>query len=256
MSSIQEKLTGPQLKNLWEFYLDRSCLAERDILIGQYLHLVKYTVGKIFYNMPATVSRDDMYSSGVMGLIKAVEGFRKGRGCKFESYAIMRIKGAIIDNLRKMEWAPRSVYEKYRDISAAQDELEKSLGRQASDEELAVHMQLTVQELSKSIRKAKPFILLSLDNDQVLDSAPLSERIADDKDIDASERLLKNDLKQELEAYLMNLPEQDRNMLLLHYYEGLTGRQIAKIMGVSESRISQIHTRAIIRLRGSFQVRS
>ena len=241
------------VEDLWNRYHETDKTEYRDELIVQYLYLVKYVVGRMGAGLPAHVKLDDLYSSGVTGLIKAVEKFDRERKAKFVSYAILLIKGAIIDEMRALDWIPRSVHQKANSIADAQTKLQQQLGREPSDAELSSHMGLSEDELGELLNRVRPAILISLNADTSHNSddenAPISERIADAKAETSFEIADRNECASLIGQAIDALPEQERKVLTLYYYEDLMLKEIGKIMGVSESRISQIHTKALLKLR-------
>jgi RNA polymerase sigma factor FliA len=244
------------LNDLWTRYLATGDTAYRDELIVKNLFLVKYVVGRIGNILPPHVKLDDLYSSGVTGLVRAVEKFDPSKNSKFESYAILRIKGAIIDELRELDWIPRSIHQKANLISSAQETLQQKLGRDPTDQELSAYLDVTEDELAELLLRVRPAILISLNekgshNDD--DNAPISERIADVKAETSYEVAERNECALFLENAIADLPEQERKVLILYYYEELMLKEIGKIMGISESRVSQIHTKALLKLRGRLQ---
>lgn len=244
-------------EDLWKRFHKTGKTEYRDELIVKYLYLVKYVVGRLGAGLPNHVKLDDLYSSGVTGLIKAVEKYDSTRNSKFESYASLLIKGAIIDEMRALDWVPRSVHQKANQISTAQQKLQQELGRDPTDEELSKHMGVKEEELGELFNRVRPAVLISLNgeanshNDD--DDAPLSERIADAKAETSFERAERNECAALLAEAIDNLPDQERQVLQLYYYEELMLKEIGKVMGLSESRISQIHTKALLKMRARLQ---
>lgn len=247
--------TDEEIKELWRLYKLEDDEEARDTLITHFLHLVKYVVGRLITNLPSHVSVDDMYSTGVMGLMKAVERYDMTKPNKFQTYAILLIKGAIIDEMRSLDWVPRSVHQKANQIASSQQELQQELGREPTDKELAKRMGLKVSELENLFERVRPAILLPLNADQDSDAenTALAERIPDDKATTSFEDADKKEFRALLEKAVLDLPEQERIVLVLYYYENLMLKEIGSVMGVSESRISQIHAKAITRLKGRLQ---
>jgi RNA polymerase sigma factor FliA len=241
------------LKDLWERYLATGKIEFRDALIEKSLFLVKYVVGRLGSALPAHIKLDDLYSSGVTGLVKAVEKFDPSKNSKFESYAILLIKGAIIDELRELDWIPRSIHQKANLITSAQEDLQRQLGRDPTDAELSNHLGITEEELAELLMKVRPAILISLNaglshNDD--ENAPISERIADARAETSYDVANRNECAMILEDAISSLSEQEQKVLILYYYDELMLKEIGKIMGISESRVSQIHTKALLKLRG------
>ena len=252
MQNEKEALNG-----LWIRYFETGKTEYRDDLIVQNLFLVKYVVGRIGNVLPAHVKLDDLYSSGVTGLVRAVERFDPSKNSKFESYAILLIKGAIIDELRELDWIPRSIHQKAHLISSAQEILQQKFGRDPTDQELSDHLGMTENELSELLLRVRPAILISLNreashNDE--ENGPISERIADERAETSYEVADRKECASLLANAIADLPEQERKVLILYYYEELMLKEIGKIMGLSESRVSQIHTKALLKLRGRLQL--
>lgn len=240
------------LDALWTKYLKSSNTEARDELIVHYLYLVKSVVGRLSAALPSYVKLDDLYSYGVTGLIKAVERFDITKKTKFESYAILLIKGAIIDELRKLDWIPRSVHQKANQIAAAQSELKEQLGRDPHDSELAAHLGVTEEQLHELLERVRPFVLIPLNAETSFgeeERLPLSERIADTKACQSDEVAYRHEFKVFIEKALADLTEQERKVLILYYYEELMLKEIGNILSLSESRVSQIHTKALLKLR-------
>ncbi|MCB1181005.1 MAG: FliA/WhiG family RNA polymerase sigma factor [Chlamydiia bacterium] len=243
---------GNKTSALWKKYSRTKKIEYRDELIVSYLHLVKWVVGRLGATFPSFIKNDDLYSSGVTGLIRAVERFDPSKKSKFESYAILLIKGAIIDELRKLDWIPRSVHQKASQISSAQCELQQKLGRDPTDEEFAEHLGITTENFFELLARIRPIILIPL-SAKIFDdeeSAPLVEKIPDQNVQTSSEIVHKKEFGKILERAISKLPEQEKKVLKLYYYDELMLKEIGKILGVSESRVSQIHTKALLKLRG------
>lgn len=245
------------LNDLWECFFTTGKNEYRDELIVKNLFLVKYVVGRIGNLLPTYVKLDDLYSSGVTGLVRAVERFDPSRNSKFESYAILLIKGAIIDELRELDWIPRSVHQKANLISSAQETLQQKLGRDPTDPELSAHLGVTEEELADLLFRVRPAILIPLNgevsnNDE--ENAPIAERIADAKAETSYQAANRKERATLLADAIADLPEQEKKVLVLYYYEELMLKEIGKIMGISESRVSQIHTKALLKLRGRLQI--
>lgn len=237
------------VKALWESFHKNQSEEERDALIIHYLPLVKLTCGRVAAGLPSHIKMDDLYSSGITGLIRAIEKYDSSRGGKFESYASLLIKGAIIDELRELDWIPRSVHQKANLISGAQTALQQKLGREPSDEEICAHLGLVQEEFEELLYRIRPAILISLNSTFHTEENPLSERIPDDSQKTSYEIAHQNEFVAILEKAIADLPEQERRVLTHYYYDGLMLKEIGKILGVSESRISQIHTKALLHLR-------
>ncbi len=243
------------LGDLWKRYQESKSIELRDELIVQYLYLVKFVVGRLAAGLPSHVKIDDLYSSGVTGLIRSVEKYDPIKSNKFESYAILLIKGAIIDELRELDWIPRSIHQKANRIALAQQTLQQELGRDPTDSELSTHLGVSEEEFDELLGRVRPAIFIPLNAESPLqdENTPLSERIADSKAETSFEIADRKEFQSILEKAVSDLPEQERRVLILYYYEELMLKEIGKILGVSESRVSQIHTKALLKLRGRLQ---
>ena len=237
----------------WERFKETNDSETRDQLLNQYLQLVKNVAGRMAAGFPKSVELNDLINTGVIGLIEAFNNFDPGRGVKFETFAVPRIRGAILDELRALDWVPRSTRAKARNLDRALMKLENELGRGPSENELADRMEISVDDLFAARKDVSVTSILSLDelicreddNRQV----PRIETIQNTTTVD----VLQDMEKVELRAYLLHaisaLTEQERLVVSLYYYEELTLKEIGDIMLISESRVSQIHTRAVTRLR-------
>lgn len=237
---------------LWRLYRETGEREYRDKLIVEYLHLVKFVVGRLGAALPNHVKYEDLYSSGITGLIRSIERFDLSRNRKFEGFACLLIKGAIIDEMRELDWIPRSIHQKAHQLERAQLELQQQLGREPSEGELAHHVGITEEELGELLVCIRPAILVPLNGEVSYsdeEPASLSERIADVR-AETSGAIAERKEKVTLLTHAIeSLSEQERRVLTLYYYEELMLREIGEIMQLSESRISQIHTKAILKLR-------
>ena len=228
----------------------------REEVIHRYIHLVKYVAGRISVNLPPNVELNDLINDGVVGLIDAIEKYDDDRGVKFETYAITRIHGAIIDALRALDWVPRAIRQKARELERTQHELEAETGRLATDDEVAVRMGIPKRELETLQQKVRGTSLLSLEehlpNDRGNDIPLLDTLRGDDGDLgsDVEQREIRDALVQAVEA----LSKQERTVIRLYYFEGQTLKEIKSVLAVSESRVSQIHAQAVIHLRQKLRV--
>ena len=247
-----QKLEPDELKAAWAEFKASGDMERRDQLITHYLHLVKYVVGRVGANLPAHVKSEDMYSTGIIGLVRSIEKYDPTKKNKFETYAILLIKGAIIDEMRSLDWVPRSVHQKANMVAKAQEELQQSLGRDATDQEVAKKLGISVDDYEKLLARVRPAVLIPLNADRSEDSenTHLSERIPDEKATTSYDDADRNEFRKLLEEAVVKLPEQERIVLVLYYYENMMLKEIGKVLGVSESRVSQIHTKALLRLKG------
>jgi RNA polymerase sigma factor for flagellar operon FliA len=241
---------------LWREYKRTKDQAIRDRLILTYAPLVKYVAGRLGSGLPAHVDENDLNSYGLLGLIGAIERFDPDRDIKFETYAIARIKGSIIDELRAMDWVPRSVRSRARDIERAIAELERKLMRAPTDEEIAEKLGLTTDELDDSLSEIGRSSIAALDELWTIssgsgggDQVALIDTIEDTQGPEPQSELAQTELKEALGEAIARLPEREKLVVTLYYYEELTLREIGEVLGVTESRVSQLHTKAILRLK-------
>jgi RNA polymerase sigma factor FliA len=242
------------LDNLWREYKETSSKVAKDKLLVEYAHIVKYITQRLAVNLPASVDRDDLMSAGIMGLIKAVETFEPERGFKFETFAGHKIRGAILDELRALDWVPRSVRQKSRDLQRAFAKLENELGRAPYDDEVCASMGITMQEFEEMLADVTPTTIISLEEampDRETDSKEI--RIIDTIEDPGSENPLKElgfaEVKAILKDAIANLPEKEKLVIALYHYEELTLKEIGVVLDITESRVSQIHSKAILKLR-------
>jgi len=223
-----------------------------------YSPLVKYVAGRMASGLPPHVDEADLISYGLGGLISAIERFDLSREIKFETYAITRIKGSIIDELRSLDWVPRSVRARQREIERANAKLEHKLQRAATDEELAGEIGISVQELQDSLIAISHSSVAALDelwstSDSSGDQVSLMDTLIDPGAPDPAQALDLGDLKDRIADAIAFLPEREKLVIALYYYENLTLREIGEVLGVTESRVSQLHTKAVLRLRSRMQ---
>ena len=225
----------------------------RDRLILTYAPLVKYVAGRLGSGLPAHVDDDDLVSYGLLGLIGAIERYEPDRDVKFETYAISRIKGSIIDELRSMDWVPRSVRSRAREIERAIGELEARLGRAPEDEEIAKKVGCTTEELNESLSEISRTSIAALDELWTVsaggDQIALIDTIEDTQGPNPQSALAETELREALGDAIARLPEREKLVVTLYYYEELTLREIGEVLGVTESRVSQLHTKAVLRLK-------
>ena len=237
---------------LWEEYKANGAREARDRLIVRYSPLVKYVAGRVAVGLPQNVEQSDLVSYGIFGLIDAIEKFDLDRGYKFETYAIARIKGAILDELRSIDWVPRSVRAKARAIEKAYGKLESELHRTPSDSELAEELDLTDDQLQTTLGQISFTGLVALD--EMLsggdrgDATTLGDTLPDSGQGPVAAYEVE-EMRHTLADAINRLPEREKTVLTLYYYEGLTLAEIGEVLGVTESRVCQIHTKAILQLR-------
>jgi RNA polymerase sigma factor for flagellar operon FliA len=237
-----------------EYKLDGSPAA-RDRLILHYSPLVKYVAGRVAVGLPANIDQADLISYGIFGLIDAIDKYDAERGIKFETYAISRIRGAIIDELRAIDWVPRSVRAKARNVEKAYTSLENKLKRPPSDAEIAEEMGVTTDELNRIYTQLSSVSLIALDelmnvDGERGDKLSLVETLEDTKMQSPMDIFESEEMKNILTDSINRLPEREKVVITLYYYEGLTLAEIGQVLGVTESRICQMHTKAVLALRG------
>lgn len=245
----------PDLQSLWKLYKELKDVQAREELIIEYAALVKYVAGRLAISLPANVQQDDLISYGIFGLIDAIEKFDLSRNIKFETYAIARIKGAIWDGLRSMDWVPYSIRQKAKELESTYAKLESEFGRAASDEEVCAFMGISREQFAHLLAETSFTSVLSLEDLWKLDkdganSVRVIDTIQDVNVPDPISMVMLDEQKRILTEAINKLPEREKMVIALYYYEGLTLKEIGKVLGVSESRISQMHTKAILRLRG------
>ena len=239
---------------LWAAYKESADPAAREELILNYSPLVKYVAGRLSANLPQTVDNADLISYGIFGLIDAIEKFDTERGIKFETYAIARIKGAIIDELRAMDWVPRSVRSRARDIERAYITLETKLRRTPSDAEVAEELEIPLKDLHDTFTKLSYTSVVSFEElwspgGEKDERTSLVSMIQDHTAEDPVVTYESEEVKTILAGAIERLPEREKLVIALYYYEGLTLKEIGEVLGVTESRVSQLHTKAVLRLR-------
>ena len=233
---------------LWEEYDKKATPELREKIIIEYAGLVKIVAGKLSVYLGNNVEYDDLVSYGTFGLIDAIDKFQFEKGVKFETYASLRIRGAILDQIRKMDWLPRTLRQRQKKIDAVYQKIEATYGRFATEKEVAKELEISVEELENWQMQTKISGLVSLD--EYLEKG-------NESDIDLTSEILKQpeniierqELKQMLVQALEALTENEKKVILLHYYEDLTSKEISQVLEVSESRISQLHTKALQKLR-------
>ncbi len=226
---------------------------DREKLILDHVPLLKHLVGRMAFDLPGSIERDDLFGYGMLGLIQAADSWEPGRGLKFSTYAFPKIRGAILDELRRADFLPRGRREKVRELDRAAAELEQRSGVAPSPEELAAHLGLSLDEVDEILLSAKSAGHASLDEDV---SETLLGRLNDPRSDDPHETIEFEELKALLVDAIKALSEQERTVVTLYYAQELLLREIAEVLGVTESRVSQIHTRALYRLNRELTLRA
>lgn len=239
--------------DLWERYVEGGDQGARQSLVEQYLRVVRYVAGRMAIGLPHYVEYNDLVSAGLLGLIQAVDNFDHRRGIKFETYAIPRIRGAILDELRSQDWFPRSLRRKAKQLEATYAGLEARLGRAATDEEVARALGIDVGELDSLLSEVALATIMSLDADPAGEDegqGGLGDYLPDPRSDEIERSLAEEEMRVLISQRLAELPEKEQLVLVLYYYEELTLKEIGEILDVTESRVCQIHTKAILRLKG------
>jgi len=246
----------PQIahEELWQNYQQQDCQDARQQLVEKYARIVKYVAGRMAIGLPHYVEFNDLTSAGLLGLIQAIDNFDYKRGIKFETYAIPRIRGAILDELRSQDWFPRSLRRKAKQLEETYSSLEARLGRPANDQEVADALSIDVRDLDGILGEVAVASIMSLDADASSDdseqSTNLGEYLADPKAEDMEQTIAAQEMRDLIAQRMAELPEKEQLVLVLYYYEELTLKEIGEILDVTESRVCQIHTKAIMRLKG------
>ncbi|MDP8968340.1 MAG: RNA polymerase sigma factor WhiG [Actinomycetota bacterium] len=252
---METNVKSIELKDLWRRYKRDGDERARERLVVAYSPLVKYVAGRMASGLPAHVDEADLISYGLGGLISAIERFELEREIKFETYAITRIKGAIIDELRSLDWVPRSVRARARAIERANTKLEHKLQRAPTDDEMARELEMSVSDFQDALLQISNSTIAALDelwtvSDASGDQVSLLDTLQDPDAPDPAAVIDATDLKDRIADAIARLPEREKLVVALYYYENLTLREIGEVLGVTESRVSQLHTKAVLRLRG------
>ncbi|MFM9904752.1 MAG: sigma-70 family RNA polymerase sigma factor [Pyrinomonadaceae bacterium] len=234
------------------FASDASSQESRETLIISHLSKVKYIADRIAAKLPPSVERDDLYGAGVVGLIDAVERFDISRGVAFTTFAEMRVRGAILDNLRSTDWASRTIRRRGREIQAAYAQLEQESGRTVTEEEVASYMEIPITDLRESLQDIRGLKITNLDERDEVTGLSFSDQIAD-KSKSPLDELGDAEYRGQLAHAIDQLPERERLIISLYYVEEMTMKEIGEVLGVTESRISQMRSQAIVRLRNTLK---
>ncbi len=242
------------IDNLWKEYRQNQSKVAKDKLLLEYANLVKYIAQRIAVNLPSSVDRDDLVSAGILGLVKAVETFEPERGFKFETFAGHKIRGAILDELRALDWVPRSVRQKARELQRVYAKLENELGRIPYDDEVCESLNISMKEYEDILTEVTPTTIVSLEEampDRDADSKEIRviDTIEDTGSLNPLRELSFSEVKNILKDAIENLPEKEKLVIALYHYEELTLKEIGVVLDISESRVSQIHSKVILRLR-------
>ena len=246
------------MKDVWSSYKKTGSEKAREQLVLAYSPLVKFVAGRMSSGLPAHIEESDLISYGLLGLIGAIERFDPQREIKFETFAVSRIKGSIIDELRSLDWVPRSVRAKAREIESTQTRLEHEFGRVPTDKEVADALEMSIEDFQDSLLQISNSTVVALDelwtvSDSSGDQVSLLDTMKDPNAVDPARELGVSELKDRLAHAISRLPEREKLVIALYYYENLTLREIGDVLGVTESRVSQLHTKAVLRLKSRLQ---
>ncbi len=245
-----KRLTDSELESLWnEYFRDKTNKKVRDELIVQYIYLTRYVVGRVKVALPPTFSIEDISSYGVEGLIDAVEKYSPNKGARFETYALMRIRGNIIDKIRSQDFLPRSARKKIKDVKVVQEELKQKLGRTPTSAEIGQVLGLEKEKVDQILSEDTTITSLYDKKGSSEDSVEIIDTIQDTKTLNPQEQMEEKDVKSELEHALKRLPERERMIMVLYYHENMTLKEIGEAIEVSESRVCQLHAQAIMKLK-------
>ncbi len=256
--AMETNVKAVELKELWRRYKETGDQRAREQLVLAFSPLVKYVAGRMGSGLPAHVEESDLISYGLLGLISAIERFDPSREIKFETFAMTRIKGSIIDELRSLDWVPRSVRAKAREIERANAKLEHQLHRAPTDQEVADELDMSQDDYQDALTRISNSSVIALDelwtlSDASGDQVSLLDTISDPDAIDPAQAMDVTETKDRLADAIARLPEREKLVVALYYYENLTLREIGEVLGVTESRVSQLHTKAVLRLKAALQ---
>lgn len=248
-----------ELRELWRRYKGAGDERARERLVVAYSPMVKFVAGRVAATLPSHIDEADLVSYGLSGLINAIERFDTSREIKFETYAIMRIRGAIIDELRALDWVPRSVRSRARDIEQANRKLEARLQRAPTDAEMAAELGIPLAEFNASLVQIAGSTIIALDElwgtgENGSDQVSLLDTLADEHAPNPEAIVDQGQLRDRIADAISALPDREKLVIALYYYENLTLREIGEVIGVTESRVSQLHTKAVLRLRSKLSV--
>ena len=243
-----KRLAEDELESLWhEYFKDKTNKTVRDTLIVQYIYLIRYVVGRVKVTLPATISIEDIAGYGVEGLINAIERYSPQKNTRFETYALIRIRGAILDRIRAQDFLPRSLRKKIKDITAAQEYLKQELGRMATTTEVANYLQMDPDKVSQIMSEDMTITSIYEKRGSTDDSIEIIDTIEDTGKLTPQEHAEEKNVKHELEKALQRLPERERIIMVLYYQENMTLKEIGETISMSESRVCQLHEQGIMK---------
>lgn len=239
------------LNEYWKAYKNDGSQDAKEHLIVEYVELVKIIAGRLYSSFNANVEFEDLVSYGIIGLIDAIEKFDISKDVKFETYANIRIRGAIVDQIRALDWIPRSTRQRFKQLDEVMSRLHNAHGDNITDEMLAKEMDMTVVELNRFLGEASALSVMSLD-EKLSENSNFSIR-SEDREMSPEGNLFDKETKKLLVERIDSLPERERMIIDLYYFSELTYKEIANVLEISESRISQLHSKAILKLRGAIE---
>ena len=244
-----KRLSEEELASLWsEYFKDKTNKQVRDSLIVQYIYLIRYVVGRVKVTLPVTISIEDIAGYGVEGLINAIERYSPQKNTRFETYALIRIRGAILDRIRSEDFLPRSVRKKIKDIKQAQEELKQRLGRPVTSTEIAEFLDMDVEKVNQILAEDTTMTSIYDKRGSSDDSIEIIDTIQDNN-LNPQEKMEEKNVKNELERALQRLPERERIIMVLYYQENMTLKEIGATLNMSESRVCQLHAQSIMNLK-------
>jgi len=250
------ELAKRDIADIWKFWAKNKTQDIKDELVIRYIPLVEQVAGRMKIGLPDSVQLDELVNSGIIGLISSVENFDASLGFKFETYAVNRIRGSILDSLRDYDWMPRSIRTKTKNLEAALVKLEGMLGRVPNDEEVANELNLELDNYYSMLEEVKVASILSLDQPipgPEGEKSSLSELVVDEDAESPTEIVEWNEAKEIAKKLISSLSQQERLVISLYYYEELTLREVGEVLSISESRVSQIHSKVILTLKGKLK---
>ncbi len=245
-----KRLSEDELVELWNKYLtDKSDKSSRDALIVQYIYLIRYVVGRVKVTLPSTISVEDIAGYGVEGLINAIERYSPQKNTRFETYALIRIRGSILDKIRAQDFLPRSVRQKIKTIREAQEYLKQELGRTPTTSEIANYIDMEPEKVSQILSEDVTMTSIYDKKGNTEDSVEIIDTIQDTNKLTPHEEAEEKNVKHELERALHRLPERERIIMVLYYQENMTLKEIGETINMSESRVCQLHAQGIMKLK-------
>ncbi len=245
-----KRLSEEELTELWgKYFQDKTQKFVRDALIIQYIYLIRYVVGRVKVTLPATISIEDIAGYGVEGLINAIERYSPQKNTRFETYALIRIRGAILDRIRAQDFLPRSVRKKIKDIKNAQETLKQELGRIPTTTEVANYLDMDPDKVNQLLSEDTTMTSIYEKKGNSDDSMEIIDTIQDTNKLNPQEQMEEKNIKQQLEKALRRLPERERVIMVLYYQENMTLKEIGATLNMSESRVCQLHAQSIMKLK-------